>query len=136
MDILYNEISTADLEAIHINRMMIYRENGVNNLLFVFLMRRYTINFGSDNIVINEKTQSKGKNVTPTRKLELATITILFESVTHFTPMHPKLTDNWLRDSYNKSKVKVNDNVDCILSVQKGGRGFQHTHYLESCIII
>ena len=45
--------------------------------------------------------------MTPTRHRELDSITKLFESVLPFTPMGRKITDNWLWDSYNQTKMKV-----------------------------
>ena len=143
MEILYSEISSIDLEYMRLNRIMRQKENGgmiaideccevlndhlkkmtsfvkidslVNKSLFISLMKRCTKILGPDNLGKSEKANKKGINITPTRKLELDTIKKLFYYVVPFTPLGRKLTDNWMWDSYNHSKVKVKNIKNIIL---------------------
>lgn len=88
----------------------------VDKSLLISLMNRCTKNLGHDNLGESDKANKKDVNVTPTKKMEPDTIKKLFNYFMLFTPMGRNLTDNWLLDSYNHSKVNAKDNTDSILS--------------------
>ena len=69
-----------------------------------------------DNVNNKNTVKYKGVHVTPTRHRELDLITKLFQSILPFTPMGRKITDNWLWDSYNQSKIKVTKSADIEMS--------------------